>query len=324
MSKYRHHLPQLGDEVFTTDGGLETTLIYHAGMDLPHFAAFDLLKNEKGTEILRRYYARYGAIARSHGIGIVLESPTWRANPDWGAKLGYDATGLAEANRRAIALLLETRAAFESARTRVVVSGNLGPRGDGYNPSLRMTAREAEEYHAPQIATFVETEADMVSALTMNYMEEAIGIARSAKSRSIPVAISFTLETDGRLPSGSTLAEAIMGTDRETGNYPVYYMINCAHPTHFEEVLREGEGWVKRLRGLRANASKLSHAELDRCTELDAGDPAELGRHYRDLHVALPGLAVVGGCCGTDHRHVDAMCRALVNPRVRASDMAHA
>ena len=207
MTQYRNRLPQLGDEMFMTDGGLETTLIYQEGMELPHFAAFDLLKNEVGTEILRQYYARYAAIARSHGIGIVLESPTWRANPDWGAKLGYDAAGLAEANRKAIALLLKTRAAFESASTRVVISGNLGPRGDGYIPTLRMTAREAEEYHAPQVATLARTAADMVSAFTLNYVEEAIGITRAARSWSVPVAISFTLETDGRLPSGQSLAE---------------------------------------------------------------------------------------------------------------------
>lgn len=314
MAKYRNRLPQVEDELFMTDGGLETTLIYHDGIDLPHFAAFDLLKNEDGSEILRRYYARYAAIARSHGIGIVLESPTWRANPDWGAKIGYDAAGLAEANRKAVALLKETRAAFESASSRVVISGNLGPRGDGYNPARQMAADEAQDYHAPQVATLARTAADMVSAFTMNYVEEAIGITRAARSWSVPVAISFTLETDGRLPSGSTLAEAIMRTDRETGNYPVYYMINCAHPTHFEEVLRQGDGWVGRIRGLRANASRRSHAELDQSTELDAGDPAELGLQYRALHALLPRLAVVGGCCGTDHRHVDAMCRALVAP----------
>jgi S-methylmethionine-dependent homocysteine/selenocysteine methylase len=177
-----------------------------------------------------------------------------------------------------------------------------------------MGANEARKYHAPQVETFAQTEADMVAAFTLNYVEEAIGIARAAEACRMPVAISFTLETDGRLPCGSTLAEAVTRTDAETGGYPAYYMINCAHPEHFEEVLRDGDAWVGRIRGLRANASKRSHAELDQSTDLDAGDPEDLGVRYRGLHALLPRLSVVGGCCGTDHRHVDAMCRALRAP----------
>ena len=312
MSKYRHRLPQLNDPLFMTDGGLETTLIFHEHVDLPSFAAFDLLKDEHGVAVLRSYYARYAELARSHGMGIVLESPTWRANPDWGAKLGYDAAALADANRKAIGLMLEIRAAYERGPTKIVVSGNLGPRGDGYRPVSRMSVHEAQSYHAPQIETFAQTDADMVCVLTMNYVEEAIGIAAAAKAHRIPVAVSFTLETDGKLPSGGALAEAIRHTDAETDAYPAYYMINCTHPTHFENILRDAGPWRDRIRGLRANASRRSHAELDECTDLDAGDPQELGAQYRALHSVLPKLCVVGGCCGTDHRHVDAICRAVV------------
>lgn len=312
MSKYRNRLPQLDDELFMTDGGLETTLIYHDGIELPAFAAFTLLKDDAGTAVLRRYFTRYAGLARSHGLGIVLESATWRANPDWGARLGYDARDLAEVNRKAIALLLELRAELEAPGTPIVVSGCLGPRGDGYSPGRRMSAREAQAYHTPQVETFAQTDADMVAAFTLNYVEEAVGIAAAARSCAMPVAISFTLETDGCLPCGSTLADAVLRTDGETGGYPAYYMINCAHPLHFQDVLRDGgDAWVGRLRGLRANASKRSHAELDQSTDLDAGDPEELGTHYRALKDLLPRLSVVGGCCGTDHRHVDAMCRAL-------------
>jgi S-methylmethionine-dependent homocysteine/selenocysteine methylase len=311
MSKYFKRLPQLDDQWFMTDGGLETTLIYHEGIELPAFAAFDLLKDEAGVGVLRDYFTRYVELARSHRIGIVLESPTWRANPDWGVKLGYDAKALARANRKAIELLSEIRDASESRETPIVISGNLGPRGDGYAPGARMSAREARVYHAAQIETFARTDANMVAAFTMNYVEEAIGITAAARDCALPVAISFTLETDGRLPSGDTLGAAIERTDGETGGYAVYYMINCAHPTHFEHVLRERGSWVERIRGLRANASRHSHAELDQSTDLDAGDPEELGRQYRALHALLPKLTVVGGCCGTDHRHVDAICSAL-------------
>lgn len=311
MSKYRKHLPQLKDQLFVTDGGLETTLIYHEGIDLPYFAAFDLLKDDTGIAVLRRYFVRYIELARSHGLGVILEAPTWRANPDWAAKLGYDAVALADANRKAIGLLLEIRAALETARTKIVISGNLGPRGDGYIADLRMDAAEARDYHAPQVQTFADTDADMVAAFTMNYVEEAIGIVHAARAAQMPVAISFTLETDGRLPSGQTLQDAIAQTEAATDAYAAYYMINCAHPTHFQQSLQGGD-WLKRIRGVRANASCKSHAELDASTTLDAGNPDELGAQYRELRSTLNRLAVIGGCCGTDHRHVDAMCRELV------------
>ncbi|MCW5605322.1 MAG: homocysteine S-methyltransferase family protein [Burkholderiales bacterium] len=311
MSQYRNHLPQLGDALFITDGGVETTLIFHEGIPLPCFESFDLLKNEAGRAVLRRCYTRYAEIARSAGVGIVLETPTWRANADWGAKLGYDAAALADANRKAVDLLLGIRDEFETAHTPVVISGNLGPRGDGYRAAARMSSRQAHDYHAAQIETFARTEADMVAAFTMNYIGEAVGIVHAARAACMPVAISFTLETDGRLPSGDTLERAITQTDDETGGYPAYYMINCAHPTHFHDVLTEGGAWRERLRGLRANASKRSHAELDENPDLDIGNPAELGLEYRELRALLPRLSVVGGCCGTDHRHVGAICAAL-------------
>jgi S-methylmethionine-dependent homocysteine/selenocysteine methylase len=311
MSKYRRRLPQLGSELFLTDGGLETTLVFHEGVSLPYFAAFDLLKTDEGTGALRRYFERYAAIARSQETGLVLETPTWRANPDWGAKLGYDALALGDVHRRSVGLLLEIRQAFESRRTPIVISGNLGPRGDGYVHGARVGAAEAQAYHAPKVEAFAGTDADMVAAFTMNYPEEAIGITLAARAARIPVAISFTTETDGRLPSGDSLDEAIARTDEASGGYPVYYMINCAHPTHLDAAVgREGE-WRDRIRGLRANASRRSHAELDESPDLDVGNPEELGEQYLELRGVLRRLSVVGGCCGTDHRHVDAIGRAL-------------
>lgn len=313
MSKYRQHLPQLSDRLFMTDGGLETTLIFHEARDLPYFAAFDLLKDDAGRQTLERYFLRYAGMAREQGLGLVLEAPTWRANPDWAARLGYDAAALAAANRAAVALLADLRARYDTPQTPVVISGNLGPRGDGYRPEARMSVGEARDYHSAQIETFAGTEADMVAAFTMNYVEEAIGIVSAARQCGMPVVISFTLETDGRLPSGETLEQAIVRTDAESGRYPAYYMINCAHPTHFERVLEGGASWLQRIGGLRANASRRSHAELDESTDLDAGDADELGAQYHALQRLLPRLSVVGGCCGTDHRHVGAICRSMRN-----------
>ena len=312
MSPYRTRLPQLDDRLFIADSGMETTLIFNDGFDLPYFASFALLDDAAGRARLRDYFAQHIRIAREAGTGIVLETPTWRANPDWGAKLGYDATRLAAINRAAVAQLAELREQLETPATPIVISGNLGPRGDGYVVGRTMSADAAQAYHAPQIETFAGTAADLVSVFTMNYVDEAIGIVRAAEAAGMPVVVSFTVETDGRLPSGMPLAEAIETTDAATGDYPAYYMINCAHPSHFAHVLERGGAWRDRVRGVRANASKRSHAELDEATELDPGDPHELAHDYRALRALLPRLAVVGGCCGTDHRHIGALCDGLV------------
>ena len=310
MSTYRKRLPQLDGGLFLTDGGIETDLIFNDGMELPHFAAFDLLKTEKGTAALRAYYGRYAAIARANGVGFILESPTWRASADWGRKLGYSQAALAEANAQAIALMSELRREYQSTTTPMVVSGCVGPRGDGYDPGTVMSADEAQAYHAEQIGVFAKSDADMVTAITMTNTNEAIGLARAAQAAGMPVAISFTLETDGRLPTGQGLKEAIEEVDAATGNAPAYYMINCAHPTHFEATLTPEAAWVKRVRGIRANASRRSHAELNEAPDLDEGNPAELGAEYRALQRKHPQINVLGGCCGTDRRHVEAICGA--------------
>ncbi len=318
MTRYRHRLPQLQSSLFLTDGGLETTLIFHEGVELPYFAAFDLLKSPRGIETLRRYFETYVGIAHRQKAGIVLETATWRANADWAAKLGYDSRALADANRVAVGLLLEVRQALETATTPIVISGAIGPRGDGYQPAARMTVQQAAEYHSEQIRVFAATDADMLGAFTMNYVEEAIGIALAAREARMPLALSFTLETDGRLPSGDTLEQAITRVENESGASPAYYMINCAHPTHFEHVLGSLGPLKARVRGLRANASRRSHAELDASPSLDIGDPAELGAQYAQLFTQLPALCVVGGCCGTDHRHVEHIGRASATAFARA------
>lgn len=310
MSKYRQNLPQLDGRLFLTDGGIETTLIFHEWQELPHFAAFHLLKDANGTSVLREYFRRYARIAQENGTGFILESATWRSSPDWAAKLGYSLEQLDAANCKAIELLHGLREEFETEHSPMVVSGCIGPRRDGYNPGEIMTADEAQAYHERQARIFAKADADMITAITMTNVPEAIGITRAAQAQGVPVVISFTVETDGRLPAGQTLEEAITTVDAATANGPAYYMINCAHPTHFAHVLEPGAAWVKRLRGLRANASKLSHAELDNSPELDTGNPVELGGEYRELRRRFPHINVVGGCCGTDHRHIRQICHS--------------
>ena len=309
-AKYRNQLPQLDGSLFLTDGGLETTLIFHEGLDLPCFAAFVLLDSDRGRKALRDYFDRYVPMAIAAGAGFILESPTWRANPDWGAKVGYGRQALANNNRAAIEFLLDLRDRYETQGSPMVVSGAIGPRGDGYVASEMMTADEAAHYHAFQIGVLRDAGADLVSAFTMTTASEAQGIAVAAKDANLPCAISFTVETDGRLPSGETLAYAIGKVDAATGNGPAYYMINCAHPTHFDHVLDAGAAWTKRIRGIRANSSRCSHAELDNAPELDIGDPLELGGQYAELKRRFPHINVLGGCCGTDHRHVDCISSA--------------
>jgi S-methylmethionine-dependent homocysteine/selenocysteine methylase len=311
MAGFRDALPQLTDAVFLTDTGLETTLIFHDGYDLPYFAAVTLLRDESGRRRLDEYFLEHAQIAAQQGTGFILESVTWRANHDWGDLLGYSRDSLAEANRIAIDQLVELRAQLDSEQA-VVISGCIGPRGDGYDGTARMTADQARDYHAEQVHTFAGTEADMVHAMTVTYPDEAIGVVLAADEAAIPVAISFTVETDGNLPDGTGLGEAIERVDAATSSTAAYFAINCAHPTHFASVLDPSAEWARRLRGLRANASRKSHAELDESESLDAGDPQELGADYAQLRASSPNLTILGGCCGTDVRHLQAIADALM------------
>jgi homocysteine S-methyltransferase len=314
-------LPQQDGGWFLTDGGIETFMIFQEGIALPEFSAFVLLETRDGRESLRRYFRHYLELAAATpGAGFILESPTWRAGSAWGAKLGFDAAAMRRFNRDAIALMRELQAEYAArlAQRAIVVSGCVGPRGDGYVAGAPMTLVDAENAHRAQVEALAAAGADMITAMTMTTSAEAIGVARAAAHAGAAVAIAFTVETDGRLPSGETVATAIDAVDAdavEAGRpAPAYYMLNCAHPSHFAHVL-EGLGARRaRLCGVRANASRLSHAELDAATELDPGNPEELGADYADLKANWPTMNVIGGCCGTDHRHVAAMAAALVGP----------
>jgi S-methylmethionine-dependent homocysteine/selenocysteine methylase len=308
MALFRDALPQLEDRVFLTDTGLETTLMFRDGYELPHFAAVTLLRSEEGREHLDRYFLDHAEVAAQAGTGFIFESATWRASPDWGNLLGYSDASLAEANRLGIESLIDLRSRLDMD---VVVSGCIGPRGDGYDGTARMTAHQARDYHAEQVQTFAGTDADMAHAMTIAYPDEAVGLVLAAQDAQIPVAISFTVETDGALPDGTGLGEAIDRVDNETGGSAAYYAVNCAHPTHFAHVLDLGAAWTQRLRGVRANASRRSHAELDESESLDSGDPAELGARYADLRSTCPNLTILGGCCGTDVRHLQAIAQTL-------------
>ncbi|HCS53930.1 MAG TPA: homocysteine S-methyltransferase [Planctomycetaceae bacterium] len=297
---------------FLTDGGMETTLIFQEGIELPHFASITLMQTEQGREVLRDYFRSYLKLAETYQTGFVLESVTWRASADWESPLGFSESQLQRLNEQSIQLLDELRAEFSDLQYPLLLSGCVGPRGDGYQPGKMMTADEAENYHRWQIQHLVQGQPDLITAMTLSYKEEAIGIARAAQSKDIPVVLSFTLETNGRLPSGELLPDVIRQVDEATDGYPLYYMINCAHPSHFLHIFEEQGEWMKRIQGLRTNASTKSHAELDESTELDIGDPQQLGRDHLPLMSFLNNMKVLGGCCGTDLRHVDAIARNCI------------
>jgi len=299
-----------GERLFIGDGGLETTMIFREGLELPEFAAFTLLGEAAGREALRRYYGEFIAIAAAHGTGFTLDTPTWRASNGWGEKLGYSAAAIADVNRDAVELAAEIRAGVEADGPPIAVCGTLGPEGDAYHPEAVLSGAEAEAYHAPQVEVFAAAGVDLIAAYTLTYAEEAIGMVSAAGAAGLPISISFTVETDGRLPSEEPLGEAIERVDAETAAATTYFMVNCAHPTHFAGVIERGGPWLDRLGGVRANASRRSHAELDEMDGLDDGNPTELADEYRALEPQLPALRVVGGCCGTDSRHIAAICDA--------------
>ncbi|PKB25797.1 homocysteine S-methyltransferase [Novosphingobium kunmingense] len=312
------NLPKLGGAPFLTDAGLETCMVFKDGLDLPSFASF-VLVDGPGRPNLEAYYRTFLALAEAHGAGFVLDTPSWRANPDWGDALGLDRSQLETVNRNAITMVSDLRAQSPIA-DRVAVNLVIGPRGDGYRPDALMSMAQAAEYHGWQAKVGADAGIDMLSAVTMNYVEEAQGIAAAAARTATPCVISFTVETDGRLPTGMTLAEAVRRTDDQSGGSVAYYMVNCAHPSHFIAAL-DDPGLRERIGGIRANASRMSHAELDEAEELDDGDPAELAGDYASLLDALPHVCVLGGCCGTDHRHVAAIADQCV-PAIRARQSA--
>ncbi len=296
-----------GEKPWIADAGLETVMIFLEGIDLPHFASFALLDSREGQAALTRYFDHFAKIARDGATGLILDTATWRANMGWAAAMGLDGADIRKVNLAAVAFARACRDRLATATLPVLVNGVVGPGGDGYRVDRALSADAAEALHSPQIGALAEGGVDLVSAVTMTYAAEAIGIARAAQRNGLPHVLSFTLETDGCLPSGQSLQAAIAEVDLATSQSAAFYMVNCAHPTHFRDVLVGP--WTARLGGIRANASRQSHAELDVMTELDDGDPEEFGALYGELAHLLPNLRLIGGCCGSDHRHVGAASR---------------
>jgi len=310
IAKYRKNVPQLENVFFMTDGGLETTLIFEKNIEIPYFCAFDLLRTDLGVILLKNYLKSYAQVAQKLKVPLILNTPTWRASRDWGEKLGYNAQDLAHANQESVRMIESLRAEMEKDGLPLVIGACIGPRGDGYLPNERLSVQDSKNYHCEQIESFVDTAADFITAMTLNEAREAIGIVEASIEANMPVVVSFTLETDGNLPSGQSLESAIEEVDEATGGKTLYFMINCVHPTHLKFSTTAGNKWVERIRGLRPNASQKSHAELNNSCHLDAGNPKELAEDYYQVKQdLLPYLTIMGGCCGTDHHHVETIVR---------------
>jgi homocysteine S-methyltransferase len=303
MPRYRHALPQLSNDLFLTDAGLETDLIFNHGIEIREFAAHTLLSSESGRAAMTRYFQAFLALAGDVDAGFVLHSATWKAHRHWAIALGATSAELKAANEESLRFIADLRQQFAENSKPIVLNAIIGPRGDAYKGDAVIPVHEAEDYFGEQIGWLVGTEADLVSGMTFNQASEAAGFVRAAHRAGMPAALSFTVETDGRLPSGQRLGDAIRDVDATSDRYCAYYMINCAHPDHFAPALEDAD-WARRIRGLRANASRKSHAELDAAAELDAGDPDELANQYRSLAARMPWINIFGGCCGSDLRHI--------------------
>lgn len=310
MPRYRTALPQLSGDMFLTDAGLETDLIFNHGVEIREFAAHTLLPSSEGRAAVTRYFEGFLDLAKERNAGFILDSATWKAHTHWARDLGTDPVELRAANEESIRFISELRDRYSQNAKPIVLNAIVGPCGDAYRPEIAISTDQAEAYHAEQLGWLAETEADMVTAATFNQASEAAGLARAARSTGLPAVVSFTVETDGALPTGQSLADAIAEVDEASDSYPAYFMINCAHPDHFSRVLQDAP-WAHRIRGIRANASRKSHAALDEAPELDSGDPVELASQYRQLAERMPWLNVFGGCCGSDLRHVTEIARAL-------------
>ena len=312
MDGYRSALPQLSGELFLTDAGVETDLIFNHGIEIREFAAHTLLATRTGREALADYFRGFLSLAREIGAGFILDSQTWKAHAHWADDLGESEQEQHDANRDAMAFIAGIRDEFSSNDKPIILNGVIGPRGDAYSPEAEVAVDEAEEYHAKQVGWLATTDVDMVTAMTLTQADEAIGVVHAAGKARLPVVISFTVETNGRLPTGQPLLEAIEAVDDATGASAAYFMVNCAHPDHFFDVLDDSTT-ARRIRGLRCNASRLSHVELDEREDLDDGDPVELGSQYQSMVTAMPWLNVFGGCCGTDLRHIKEIARAVAD-----------
>lgn len=300
--------------LYLSEGGQETEIMYKFGHDLPEFAMFTLLNNPSAMAELRGMYQRYLDVAARHQFVALMGGLDYRASPDWANKLGYSNAALADAQVQAIDFLRDVARPYVPQLPGVLYVGIVGPRGDAYSLNRAMSAEEAEEYHSVQIAALRQAKVDLVSALTLNNIDEAVGISRAARRADLPVSLSFTLDSSSRLQTGPSIREAIEAVDARTqDSRPDFYGINCSHPVEFKPALEPGD-WILRVRSLRPNAAKMDKIALCQLGHLESGDAHELGHVMGELARRYSHLDVWGGCCGTWETHLDEIARQVRLP----------
>ncbi len=300
-------LPHETDRKFLVYAGTGTDLIFNHGVELPGFASFPLLENPETRAILAQQMRDLVELSADMGLGCILDAPTWMANADRAAPLGYDAERLRAVNKDGVALMEEVRQG--SGRDDVLVSACIGPRYDPYADIPPISVGQARAYHNAQLSALKETSVDLVTGYTFNRTGEAAGCILASQDIGLPIIMSLVVETDGCLADGTPLIDAIDQIEAQTDGSALFYMVNCAHPTHFADVIKAHP----RLKGVVANASSCSHAELDEAEELDDGDPVQLGQEIAAAMRDNPSIQVFGGCCGTDMRHLKQMALEVLS-----------
>jgi len=309
--------PRLENKFYLTEGGSETEILYKWSFELPEFAMFTLLDDPEADNVIRGMFRRYFDVAAEHGTAMLLNGHDYRASPDWGAKLGYSSEDLRNVQHRVIRFLDDLRAEYADRVSDVYIAACIGPRGDAYGTGGDISADESEDYHSVQLHNLDGTAADMAVAATFNNVPEAIGVIRAANSIGIPIGVSLTLTPEGRLRSGPSLREAIETIDEASGGGAVWFGTNCAHPVEFEPALADAGPWLERLRYIRPNAAKMDKIALCSLGHLEDGDPVELGQQMGEVARRFPRVDILGGCCGTDERHLSQIAQnvnAIRNP----------
>jgi homocysteine S-methyltransferase len=303
--------PRLDGKFYLTEGGSETEIMYKWGFELPEFAMFPLLDNPEADAVIRDMYRRYLDVAAEQGTGLLLNGHDYRASPDWGAKLGYSAEGLRDMEQRTIQFLDEMRSEYADRVSDVYIAACIGPRGDAYGTGGDISENEAEDYHSVQLSNLQGTAADMAVAATFNNIPEAIGVIRAANAAGIPIGVSLTLTPEGRLRSGPSLREAVERVEEATEGGAAWFGTNCSHPLEFEPALADAGPWLERLRYVRPNAARMEKIALCSLGHLEDGDPVELGEQMAEVARMLPRTDIIGGCCGTDERHLAEIARKV-------------
>lgn len=300
---------------FLTDGGIETRLIYEFGIDLPDFASFLALFDDRGRAALREIYRGYLAVAAEFRMPMLVGAPTWRAHPECLRRFGFaKADDLRRVNAEAVAFLQDLRRETRT-ETLVHIAGVIGPRRDGYRAEDAPALDEARAYHEAQAQALAGLGVDLLYAPTFPSRDELAGVAQAMARTGLAYALAPVIDPKGRLLDGHSFAEAVRLVDESTDPKPLYFLAGCVHPSTFLAAAAEGGDRTMprmpgRLAGIKANASPLPPEELDRLGHLDADAPAVLAQEILAARRRY-GLRILGGCCGTNDRHIRALAEAV-------------